>query len=420
MQIFRTRSTLFTRAFSSLSSTNTGLYDFNFTTDMKFQDSAEKLKCFRVIDENGRLINDKKYVDAIPKEKLIKMYQTMVLNAEADVIFDKAQKQNRISFYMTSKGEEGQSVASCAALKDIDVIFPQYREVGVFLWRGFTIGQMADQLTGNHRDWGMGRQMPVHYGSNDMNIVTVSSPLATQIPQASGAGYKYRLNGDDRIAVTYFGDGSASEGDFHAALNFAATLRSQTLFFCRNNMWAISTPVDEQYAGDGIGARGLAYGIKTIRVDGNDVFAVYNAVQEARRFIVEEKRPALIEGISYRGGNHSTSDNAGLYRDDAEMAKLNRLLGKLNSPIDRLEKYLLSKGWIEADYAQKKAKELEQLVKEELKRASKEKLPPIDELFEDVYKDLPDNLKEQKEELYDHFKRYGQHYDLGKFKDWNQ
>lgn len=120
--------------------------------------------------------------------------------------------------------------------------------------------------------------MPIHYGSKDINIVTVSSPLCTQVPQASGCGYNYRIQKKDRIAVTYFGEGSASEGDFHPALNFAATLRCQTLFFCRNNMYAISTPIDDQYAGDGIAVRGVSYGMPTIRVDGNDLLAIYSAV----------------------------------------------------------------------------------------------------------------------------------------------
>lgn len=136
---------------------------------------------------------------------------------------------------------------------------------------------MAHQLTSNQHDFGKGRQMPVHYGSKKMNIVTVSSPLCTQVPQASGSGYQFRINNEDRIAVTYFGEGAASEGDFHSALNFAATLRCQTMFFCRNNMYAISTPIDDQYAGDGIAVRGIAYGMPSIRVDGNDIFAIYNA-----------------------------------------------------------------------------------------------------------------------------------------------
>jgi 2-oxoisovalerate dehydrogenase E1 component alpha subunit len=167
---------------------------------------------------------------------------------------------------------------------------------------------MAHQLTSNIHDLGKGRQMPVHYGSKELNICTVSSPLCTQVPQASGAGYQYRIKGQDRIAITYFGEGAASEGDFHSALNFAATLRCQTLFFCRNNMYAISTPIDDQYAGDGIVVRGVAYGMPSVRVDGNDIFAIYNACKHARELIIKEKRPALIEAISYRVGDHSTSD----------------------------------------------------------------------------------------------------------------
>jgi len=137
------------------------------------------------------------------------------------------------------------------------------------------------------------------------------------------------------VAVTYFGEGAASEGDFHSALNFASTLKSQTLFICRNNMYAISTPMDDQYNGDGIAVRGVAYGIPTVRVDGNDLLAVYRATQEARKVITEEGRPALIEFISYRRGDHSTSDFSERYRDKEEMKKWEELLSKINSPIDR-------------------------------------------------------------------------------------
>ena len=186
--------------------------------------------------------------------------------------------------------------------------------------------------------------MPIHYGSRDLNIVTVSSPLCTQVPQASGAGYNFRIRGDDRIAVTYFGEGAASEGDFHSALNFAATLRSQTLFYCRNNMYAISTPIDDQYAGDGIVVRGVAYGMPSIRVDGNDLIAIYHATKKARELILKEKRPVLIEAISYRVGDHSTSDFSQRYRDEEEMKKWEELLSKFSSPIQRMERYLTKRG----------------------------------------------------------------------------
>lgn len=389
-------------------------YDIPFSTTMKFKKDYPKIQAFRVMDEEGNIIN-KKY-ENISKDKLLRIFNAMVTNSEADKIFNMAQRQNRISFYMTSNGEEASTVGSVAAIEDHDLIYPQYREQGALIYRGYTIKQMANQLRGNQYDVGKGRQMPVHYGSNELNYVTVSSPLGTQIPQASGSGYTYRINGEDRIAMTFFGDGAASEGDFHSAMNFAATLRAQTLFFCRNNMFAISTPVDEQFAGDGMAARGIAYGMNTIRVDGNDLFAVYNACKEARKMIIEEQAPCLVEAISYRGGDHSTSDFAELYRNEKEMKKVNDLIAKLADPITRLKNYLESKKWIEENYIADIRKKLVVEIRDALKDATKEPFPPIDELFGDVYHEMPQHLKEQKAEMYEHLEKYGEHYDLDQFK----
>lgn len=253
---------------------------------------------------------------------------------------------------------------------------------------------MAHQLCGNMHDFGRGKQMPVHYGSRDLNICTVSSPLCTQLPQASGAGYKYRISGEDKVAVTYFGEGAASEGDFHPALNFAATLRAQTLFFCRNNMYAISTPIDDQYAGDGVAVRGPAYGMPTIRVDGNDLFAVYSATQQARKMIIDTKMPVLIEAISYRHGDHSTSDFSQTYRHPEEMKKWDELLKNLGNPITRLEKYMLKQGLISADQNDKLREDARNSVRTALKIAAGEPKPGIDSLFDDVYDGVPYHIQE--------------------------
>lgn len=338
------------RMFGAMNELNRDLFEHKFTSEMNFRSSFDKIQCFRVMDEEGEIVTPG-YDTSIPEETLIKMYDTMVTINEADVVYNAAQRQSRISFYMTQLGEEASGVGTTAALKDEDLIFPQYREAGAFLWRGFSIQQMGHQLTGNQFDLGDGKQMPIHYGTKEKNIVTVSSPLCTQVPQASGAGYHYRINNMDKIAVTFFGEGAASEGDFHSALNFAATLRCQTLFYCRNNMYAISTPIDDQYAGDGIAVRGVAYGMPTIRVDGNDIFAIYCATQKARELIMKEKRPCLIEAISYRVGDHSTSDFSQRYRDETEMKKWEELLGKFSNPIARLEKYMLKRGLIDEERA---------------------------------------------------------------------
>lgn len=215
---------------------------------------------------------------------------------------------------MTCFGEEGSVVASAAALDDADAILSQYREQGSLMWRGWQIADFANQCASNEHDLGKGRQMPVHYGDRARNFITVSSPLATQIPHAAGAGYAYKLMGKKTIALTYYGEGAASEGDYHAAVNFASTLKCPTVFFCRNNHYAISTPSSEQYAGEGTAPRGLAYGIDTIRVDGNDPFAVYEVTKAAREMALKEQKPVMIEAMSYRVGHHSTSDDSTRYR----------------------------------------------------------------------------------------------------------
>jgi 2-oxoisovalerate dehydrogenase E1 component alpha subunit len=268
-----------------------------------------------------------------------------------DLLMFEAQRQGRLSFYMVSAGEEGISIGSASALHPTDVIFCQYRESGVYLQRGFTLAQFMNQLFANCDDHGLGRNMPVHYGSRELNIHTISSTLATQIPHAAGAAYALKLQnqnavgkegseGEERVAVCFFGEGAASEGDFHGALNIAATRQVPCIFICRNNGYAISTPTSDQYRGDGIASRGAGYGIDTLRVDGNDIFAVRRAVKTARTLALENGgRPVLIEMMAYRVGHHSTSDDSFAYRQRVEVEDWKRR----DNPITRLRKYLESR-----------------------------------------------------------------------------
>lgn len=257
----------------------------------------ESIPAYQVLSLDGR-----QAVPGVPVEKdlFVRMHKAMLDLHVLDPILYEAQRQGRISFYMTHQGEEAALVGSAAALRSDDIVYGQYREAGVLLWRGFTFQQLMDQCYGNVDDLGKGRQMPVHYGSRVHHFHTISSPLGTQLPHAVGAAYSLKLQGHGRVAICYFGEGAASEGDFHAALNMAATLRAPAIFFCRNNGWAISTKTEEQYAGDGIAARGIGYGIRSWRVDGNDVWAVLRTVREARNWTAESSEPALIEALTYR------------------------------------------------------------------------------------------------------------------------
>jgi 2-oxoisovalerate dehydrogenase E1 component alpha subunit len=386
-----------------------------FESDLNYRNTAEKFKCFRVMGTKGEILNPK--YENIPKDTCLKIFKTMVQIKECDTRFNMAQREGKISFYMTCTGEEASTVSSVAALNDEDMLYPQYREAACLLYRGFTIQDMANQLTGNGNDVGKGRQMPVHYGSKKLNYQTVSSPLCTQVPQASGAGYHYRVQKLNKIAVTYFGEGAASEGDFHPALNFASTLRSQTLFYCRNNMYAISTPIDDQYNGDGISARGLAYGINTIRVDGNDVFAVYNAVKSAREHIISTGTPALIESMSYRGGDHSTSDFSKMYRHEEEMKKWSEYLESIGDPISRFFTYLKSKNWITENEYKDIIDDAKEQVRNSLKEAHKTKKCSIESMFEDVYEKVPKSLQDQRDNLREHLNKYPEVYTLDQYND---
>ncbi|KAM9590792.1 2-oxoisovalerate dehydrogenase subunit alpha, mitochondrial-like isoform 2-T2 [Morphnus guianensis] len=361
---------------------------------------------YRVMDRQGHIVSPDEDPQ-LPKELVLKLYKTMTLLNTMDRILYESQRQGRISFYMTNYSEEGTHVGSAAALDDTDLVFGQYREAGVLMYRGYPLDLFMAQCYGNTSDPGKGRQMPVHYGCRDCHFVTISSPLATQIPQAVGAAYAIKRADANRAVICYFGEGAASEGDAHAGFNFAATLECPIVFFCRNNGYAISTPTSEQYRGDGI-ARGPGYGLMSIRVDGNDVFAVYNATKEARRRAVAENQPFLIEAMTYRIGHHSTSDDSSAYRSVDEV----NYWDKQDHPISRLRHYMLNQGWWDEEEEKGWRKSSRKMVMEAFEQAERKLKPNPQLLFSDVYREMPPHLRRQRAALERHLQHYGEHYPL--------
>ena len=358
----------------------------------------------QILSAEGELI-EKAVEPDLSKEEALKIFNTMHYIRVLDERMVGAQRQGRISFYLASTGEEAASVASAAALSDDDMIMSQYREQGALAYRGYTTEQFMNQMFSNKDDPNKGRQMPIHYGDKPLNFMTISSPLGTQIPQASGYAYGQKMSGKDVVTICYFGEGAASEGDFHAGLNMAAVLNCPVIFFCRNNGYAISTPAEEQFAGDGIASRGLGYGIKTIRVDGNDVLAIYAATKEARRIAIEEKCPVLIEAMTYRLAAHSTSDDPTGYRSREEEDKW-----RAKDPIARMAKWLESKGWFDEAENQKRVDKARQDVLAAMKSCEKTDVCAIEDIVEDVYDTAPWHLKEQLSELKAHIKKYPKMY----------
>jgi len=345
-------------------------------------------------------------------ELLLKMHQIMTRLRVMDEILELAQRQGRLSFYMQSRGEEAIHIGSGSALSLSDAVFGQYREQGVLLWRGFTLEQVTDQCFSNERDLGRGRQMPIHYGSKALNFHTISSPLATQLPHAVGAAYfmymKHSRGGESKgCSICYFGEGAASEGDFHAAMNFAATLvgRCPMIFFCRNNGYAISTPVTDQYSShsDGIVGRAPGYGMPAIRVDGNDVLAVHRATLAARELALEKNTPVFIEAMTYRVAHHSTSDDSTQYRSKMELEDWSQ---PKFDPLSRFEEYLVRneeiiESGISLDFEQVRSQERKSVL-DAMAKSEKKKPPSIDTMFTDVYAEKPPHLIEQEESLHRH------------------
>ncbi len=331
---------------------------------------------------------------SITPDILLKGYRTMVLARLIDERMITLQRQGTITFAMSARGEEACSVASTAALSMEDWIYPQYRENGAIFWRGCTPLQYIHHMFGTREDWILGRQMPNHFGSRELNVVTVSSPIGTKIPHAAGCAYAMKIQKASTIALCFFGEGAASEGDFHAGVNFAAVRKAPAIFFCRNNGYAISTPSSRQFATDRISDRGKAYGIRSMCIDGNDFTAVYFAVIEARKHCLEGKGPVLLEAMTYRLGGHSTSDDPSVYRNDEEVK-----IWEAKCPIRRLRTYLEEQHLWDDDKESKLQEEITKQITDAIAIAKETPRAALKYMFENVYFEMTNPLKEQYSEV---------------------
>jgi 2-oxoisovalerate dehydrogenase E1 component alpha subunit len=398
------------KAFQNLSKRIARPFSGNYTSNLQSNPEIGQIPVFRLIDNSGGLLDKSLKFDDDEIGTYRRILQKMVEMEVIDDILNKSQRQGRISFYMTSTGETGAILGSVAALSPEDMLMTQYREMSALYWRGYTLKEITDNCVSNVKDQNKSRQMPIHFSCSRLNFFSISSPLGTQLPQAAGYGYGLRTKNEKKIVATYFGEGSASEGDFYAAINFAQTLKSQTLFFCRNNFYAISTPVSEQTSGDNILPKALSFGMKAQRVDGNDPVAVYRLVKHLREYITTEQKPAFVEAMTYRVGNHSTSDDSSYYRKNEEIEHWR----KNNNPITRLTGFLEQQGAIDktfiADLENIKDK-IRKEVSDCLRDSLNEQYPSINSLFEDVYAEMPKHLRSQRDELNAHIARHRKQYE---------
>ena len=326
--------------------------------------------------------------------------EMMMRSRHLDARMIAMQRQGRLSFYVSSNGEEAVSVAGAMAFAPQDLLFPSYRQPGLLLVRGMPLLALMCQAIGNRLDNAKGRQMPVHYSWRAGNVVSISSPVGTQFPQAVGAAMAFAYRGERRVVGAWIGDGTSAQGDFHYALNFASVYRPPCVLHVVDNQWAISTHRRQGTGGATFAARADAYHLPGLRVDGNDFLAVYAAEQWANERARRGGGPTLIELVTYRREAHSTSDDPSQYRaaDEADH-------WPGGDPIDRLKRHLIQRGdWTDELHANVNAA-LEQDVAATFTHAESfgslatglEQSPAT--MFDDVYAALPEHLRGQLSEL---------------------
>ncbi|MGB3452031.1 MAG: 3-methyl-2-oxobutanoate dehydrogenase (2-methylpropanoyl-transferring) subunit alpha [Giesbergeria sp.] len=354
----------------------------------------------RVLDDNGQAVGP--WAIPIHPDRLRRGLRAMMKTRVFDARMLIAQRQKKLSFYMQCLGEEAIAVGQSMVLQDGDMCFPTYRQQGLLLSRDdIAMSELICQLMSNERDPIKGRQLPVMYSYKRAGFFSISGNLATQMPQAVGWAMASAIKGDTKIASAWIGDGSTAESDFHTALTFAHVYRAPVIINVVNNQWAIST-FQAIAGGEGttFAQRGVGVGIASLRVDGNDFLAVYAASQWAAERARTNHGPTLIEWETYRAGPHSTSDDPSKYRPTDDWQHF-----PLGDPIERLKKHLIAIGeWSDERHAQA-LKDLEAEVIAAQKEAESHgtlldgRVPSAATVFDDVYKELPEHLRRQRQQM---------------------
>ena len=346
-------------------------------------DIPDKIEYLSILNEKGEL--DASLEPDIPEELLLKLYRAILLGRKFDERLLNLQRQGRIGTFAPTSGQEAAHLGAVALLRPSDWMVPAFRETAAEIWRGRSLESVIIYNNGYHE----GAVIP-----QDLNNLPVSVPVGSQILHAVGLGWAAKYRQTDDVAMTFFGDGATSEGDFHEGLNFAGVFQAPVIFVCQNNHWAISIPVAKQTRSKTLAQKAIAYGIPGIQVDGNDILAVYAAAKEAVDRARAGRGPTLIECVTYRMTMHTTADDPKRYRTEEEVAKWRE-----RDPIVRYQKYLMDKGLLSEDQMAR----IESEVLEEIQAAvdgAEEQMKafgdPID-MFEHVYARMPAYLKEQKE-----------------------
>ena len=342
-----------------------------------------KIEYLQILDEDGKL--DAKLAQGLLTDEEVKsLYEQMIVSREFDDVAFKLQRSGRLGTYPQTKGQEAAALGAAKAMrKGHDWLVPYYRETpGAFLL-GLPMHYIFMHWMGDER----GNAIPL----DKVKMTPLAIAIGTQTLTAAGIAWAFKLRKEDRVVTCFMGDGATSEGDWHEGMNFAAVMQVPGVFYCLNNNWAISVPCCKQTRAQTFAQKGLAYGIPSVQVDGNDVFAVYKASKVAIERARTGGGPSFIEAVTYRLADHTTSDDARRYRDPKEYETATK-----RDPLVRTRKYLESKGlW--NDQLQKQADErAKKLIAEVAQFAMNVESPKVTDMFDWVFESLPPELQKQR------------------------
>ena len=342
----------------------------------------------QVLDIKGNLIN-KAYKTTLTNAKIKEAYSFMVLSRQQDTYMSQLQRQGRMLTFAPNFGEEALQVATSLAMTKNDWFVPAFRSNATMLHLGVPLINQMIYWNGNEN----GSKMP-----EGVNVLPINVPIATQISHAAGIAYGMKLTKQKAVAVTFIGNGGTAEGEFYEAINMASIHEWPAVFAINNNKWSISTPEELESASVTIAAKAVAMGVPSVRVDGNDLLASYEAMQEAVDYAKSGKGPVIIEFITWREGPHTTSDNPRIYRTEEQEKEEEKA-----EPFHRIEKYMIDNKIMTQAQIDKMREDQLNIVKDTYQESMKVIDATIDEVFDHTYENLTENLKEQKAEAIKYF-----------------
>lgn len=312
-----------------------------------------------------------------------KMYRTMLLSRKLDERMWLLNRAGKLPFVISCQGQEATQVGAGFALdREKDILSPYYRDLALVTHFGMTpLETMLSAFAKEGDIQSGGRQMPGHFSKKSNNILSQGSAVTTQVLHAVGAAYKFKLDGEKRVALTTLGEGSTSQGDFHEGLNFAGVHKLPVICLIENNKYAISVPTHLQYAVEKLSDRAHGYGMHGDHVDGNDPFAVYEVVKKARERAVNGEGGTLIEAMSTRLTAHSSDD------DDAYRTLEEREKNKEEDCLVRMKDYMTEKNIAEESWFLEMEEELKVIVKDATKEAENAPYPKAEDALKNVYEE---------------------------------